>query len=235
MGWAQHNYPPAAKPDSFNFMISTKDLSLLPDRIKLQQLCRSISVIDAILSEDWHDRLYLYNSKWSKDEEYFEMNNRQGDSLHILFRKDGCVINGMSHEFYPKNKKELTRGLPKKFEDFIFGEPMHSTGTTLCIWTNEENKWQTGVLENFDDNSEETLSVLDGNPQTYIDGAIEYYEDAFSPNEETIKAISEIYQGKILTRSMVLSINKDIKHWKQLREDLAEINYPNNLRSWKFW
>jgi len=210
-------------------MISTENYSSLPDRHKLKEICKSISVIDAILSEDWLDRYYTYNSKWAESEEFGCMKNGEGDELLILFRKDGCVINGMTHEYYPKDKTKLTIGLPKIYDDFIFGEPVHSIGTTFCIWTNNDNEWQIGQPENFDDGSEEMLKIFDGNPQTYINWAIDYFEDGFVVNENTLKVVSDIYQGKLLTKSMVETINKDVDHWQQLQEDLAEINYPNDL------
>lgn len=210
-------------------MISTKYYSALPRRDKLQKLCKSISVIEAIIAEDWLDRYYSYNSKWADQEEFCEMRNGQGDSLQVLFRSDGCVINGMTHEFYPKDKSKLTQGLPKIYEEFIFGEPVKSIGTTFCIWTNKENAWQIGEVENFDDDSGEMLKIFDCHPQTYIDWAIGYYEDGFIVNEHTLNIVSDIYQGKILTKSMILTINKDIDHWSQLQEDLIEINYPNDI------
>lgn len=210
-------------------MISTENYSNLPDRYKLKEICKSISVIDAILCEDWLDRYYTYNSKWADEEEFAGMKNGEGDELLILFRSDGCVINGMTHEYYPKDKAKLTEGLLKMYDDFIFGEPVHSIGTTFCIWTNNQNVWQIGQLENFDDGSEEMLKIFDGNPQTYIEWATDYYEDGFVVNENTLKVVTGIYQGKVLTKSMVLTINTDINHWQQLQEDLVEINYPNDI------
>ena len=70
------------------------------------------------------------------------------------------------------------------------------------------------------------LKIFDDNPQTYIDWATDYYEDGFIVNENTLKIVSDIYQEKVLTKSMVETLNKDIDHWQQLQEDLAEINYP---------
>ena len=210
-------------------MISTENYSSLPDRHKLKEICKSISVIDAILSEDWLDRYYTYNSKWAEDEEFGGMKNGEGDELLILFRNDGCVINGMTHEFYPRDKSKLTTGLPKIYHEFIFGEPVNSIGTTFCIWTNNSNAWQIGEVENFEDGSTDMLKIFDGNPQTYIDWATDYYEGGFVVNENTLKVVTEIYEGKALTKSMVMTINSDIDHWKQLQEDLGEINYPNDL------
>lgn len=210
-------------------MISTKNYSNLPDRHKLKEICKSISVIDAILCEDWLDRYYTYNSKWADKEEFGGMKNGEGDELLILFRNDGCVINGMTHEYYPRDKAKLTEGLPKIYNEFIFGEPVQSIGTTFCIWTNNQNIWQIGQLENFEDGSKEMLKIFDGNPQTYIDWATDYYENGFAVNENTLKVVTEIYKGKTLTKSMVLTINKDIDHWQQLQEDLMEIKYPNDI------
>jgi hypothetical protein len=82
-------------------MISTTNLALLPNKLHLRQICKAISVLDAILSPEWVDRYYSYQSKWSENEEFCEMRNGQGDDMMILFREEGCVINGMTHEYYP--------------------------------------------------------------------------------------------------------------------------------------
>ncbi len=71
-------------------MISTEKYLNLPERHKLKEICKSISVIDAILSEDWLYRYYTYNSKWAEDEELGSMKNGEGDELLILFRNDGA-------------------------------------------------------------------------------------------------------------------------------------------------
>lgn len=89
-------------------MISTANLTALPNKLKLYQICKSISLLDAIFAENWIDRYYSFNTKWSDTEEFFEMRNGEGDQILILFQPDGCVINGMAHEYYPKNKEELT-------------------------------------------------------------------------------------------------------------------------------
>ena len=210
-------------------MISTQHYLNLPNRDKLQKLCKSISVIEAIITEDWLDRYYSYNSKWADQEEFSEKRNGQGDSLQILFHRDGCVINGMTHDYYPRDKSKLTEGLPEIYKEFIFGEPVHSIGTTFCIWTNDQNIWQIGNTDNHNNGSEEMLEIFDGDPNTYMAWAADYYEDKFIINENTLNVITDIYQGKLLTKSMAISINKAISHWTQLQEDLREIDYPCNI------
>ncbi|MCD7930494.1 MAG: hypothetical protein LUH15_03550 [Tannerellaceae bacterium] len=47
-------------------------------------------------SPEWEYRYYSYNRKWSDKEEVFEMKNGSGDQMLILFREEGCVINGFT-------------------------------------------------------------------------------------------------------------------------------------------
>jgi len=77
------------------------------------------------------------------------MRNGSGEEMHVLFREDGCAINGFAHEYEEKYKAKLTYNLPEIFNDFIFGEPVTSIGTTFCLWTTELINWQIGQLEIF--------------------------------------------------------------------------------------
>lgn len=207
-------------------MISTKNLSLLPNRKKVQLICKAISVLDAIISQEWEYRYYSYNNKWAENEECFEMRNGSGDQILILFRADGCILNGFAHEYEQQDLKKLTAKLPSIFYEFIFEEPVKSIGTTFCLWTTELHNWQLGQIENFDDNSEEMLAIFDGNPQTYIDWANEYFEESYSEFGIPIETVTAIYNGKTLTKEMVLSIVDELEDWEQLENDLNEIGYP---------
>ncbi len=203
-------------------MISTKDYRLLPDGKSLQKICKAISVLDAIISPEWEYRYYSFNSRWGNNDQCFQMRNGSGDEMHILFRNDGCVINGFAHEYEQQDKEQLTKYLPAIFNDFIFGEPVKSVGTTFCLWTTEFNDWKVGQIKSYKDNSEEMLFIFDGKPQTYIDWVIEYFEKDSIP----LKTVTEIYNGQTLTKEMVLSIIDETKDWEQLKADLEEIDYP---------
>lgn len=210
-------------------MISTKYFNLLPDRKKLQIICKAISVLDAIISQEWEYRYYSYNNKWADDEEFCEMRNGSGDQMLILFRQDGCVINGFAHDFVQQDKEKLTKDLPSIFDTFIFGEPVRSIGTTFCLWIIEQKKWQVGKVENYEDNSEEMLNIFDGQPQTYIDWATDYFNESYEESGIPMDIISKIYSGQTLTKEMVLSIVEELQDWEQLVTDLNEIGYPYNF------
>ena len=203
-------------------MISTKDFSALPDRKKLQSICKAISVLDAILCQEWEYRYYSYNNKWADHEEVFEMRDGSGDQMLILFLQDACVINGFAHEYKQPDKKALTQKMPSVFDEFILGEPVKSIGTTFCLWTTENEGWKTGDIGNNKDRSEEMLNIFDGNPQTYIDWAAEYFEN----DGIQAKAVMKIYSGQTLTKEMVLTIVDNVEDWEQLKDDLNKIGYP---------
>lgn len=207
-------------------MIATKDFKLLPSKNSLQNICKAISVLDAIICQEWEYRYYSYNSKWGEGEEFFEMRDGSGDLMNILFLEKNCVINGFTHEFQKNQKSDLTTNLPEMYNDFIFGEPVASLGTTFCLWTNETENWEVGLIKDYNDNSEELLAIFDGNPQTYIDWASDYFEDSYKETGIPLNTVTEIYQGKILTKEMVLSLVEEIEDWELLEEDLKEINYP---------
>lgn len=216
-------------------MICTKDFNALPKKEDLQRICKAISVLDAIFCAEWDLRYYSYNSKWAEGEEFFEMRDGSGDQMMILFLTDHCVINGLVHEFYSGDemKKNITEGLPKIYDEFIFGEPVSSTGTNFCLWTNENGNWEVSKKENLEDGSDTLLYIFDGNPQTYIDWAIDYFFDGTQDevDEDYLKKptsfipVSEIYQGKRLTKEMVFLLNENFDDWDRLKEDLIKIGY----------
>lgn len=212
-------------------MISTKDYSLLPDHNAVRAICKAVSVLDAILCQDWVYRYYSYNRDWDVDEEFCEMRNGEGDQVLILLREDGCVINGFAHECEQPDKSELTKGLPAIFEPFIFAEPVDSIGTTFCLWRTAEENWTHGGTASIPDGSEELLKILDGQPQTYIDWAIPYFAGSFKESGLSLDTVTEIYQGKTLTKAMVFSLIDELEDWSQLTEDLTEIGYPFDFNS----
>lgn len=216
--------------------LNTTNRANLPSPTKLRELCKSLALLDAILCPEWEYRYYAYNCKWSDDEEFFQMRDGEGNDMLILLRKDGVVINGFEHELYDyeenqPSKEDLTLGLPPQYNEFVFGEPVTSIGSTYCIWTNDKQEWTIGKAEHEEDGSEDQLHIFDNNPETYTEWAINYYFDGeeskmTSEMKETIKYI---YQGKTLTKEMVTALNSELDDWKLLEEDLQDISYPYTL------
>jgi hypothetical protein len=211
-------------------MISTKTYQLLPDKTALQNVCKALAVLDAILSPEWEYRYYSYNATWSKKEECFEMRDGQGDQMLILFRDEGCIINGFAHECKQPDKTELTKGLPAIFKTFMFGETVKAIGTTFCLWLLDSESWQMGEVKHHDNGSEEMLAIFDGKAQRYVDWATEYFEGSYKEKGIPLATVKQIYAGKPLARKMVLTMVDDVDDWKGLERDLKEIGYPYDFR-----
>lgn len=177
-------------------MISTRDLSALPDIDALKRFMQSMAMLDAILSPEWESRLYSFNSKWSKGEQMGSWRNGQGDDLFALFTKDGCFLKGFEHESemtpYREDPKRVWPGVldsvPTVFARGLNEPAFSPDDTTFCIWRQyTDSHWQVGNIEfptveprypgaPIDpDGSEWLLSPYDGKPETYLERVRAYF------------------------------------------------------------
>jgi hypothetical protein len=207
-------------------MFSTTNYAGLPSAAAMQRLAQSLAVLDAINSPDWEYRYYSYNPEWARGEAVLEMRDGEGDEMLVLFRAEGCVINGFLHEYDQPEKAQVIRGLPDVFDSFLFEEPINSLGTTFCLWYTPAHGWQRGIVENEDDGSEELLYIFDNDPATYAEWATEYYLDETDRRPLTAEAVAPVYHHEVLTKAMVLAINEELEDWTMLAADLQEIGYP---------
>lgn len=219
-------------------MISTRDLSKLPDIDGLRRLLQSLAMLDAILQPEWEYRWYSFNSKWSRrrrGEQMGSMRTGSGDEFSAHFTKAGCWFKGFDHEApmspYREQPPKLWPGVldsvPKVFAQSI-SEPAFeaTTATTFCIWRQfSDTEWQVGEIEfpkghKDPDGSEWMLSALDGRPASYQEHAGQIGE-----RELRLDAIRHVYEHKPLTPEIVEELNPAIV-LSDLEDDIAEIGYP---------
>lgn len=128
-------------------------------------------------------------------------------------------------------KQEIFNGvldsLPEEFNEFIYGEPVKSIGTTFCIWS-IQNAWKIGNVklpnDNYKDGSSDLLQLLDGNALTYKTWAEGYYEQVFN-----IELIESVFAGNPISKELVLELNSDIGNFEVLKRELEEIGFENTL------
>lgn len=207
-------------------MLSTQNYTALPDAAGLQRLCRSLAVLDAINSQDLEYRYYTYTPEWDEEEALFEMSDGEGDQMLVLFRAEGCCINGYLDGYDQPDKAQVTRGLPEIFDEFVFGEPVNSIGTTFCLWYTPAHGWQTGVVEGEEDGSDELLSIFDGDPATYAEWANEYFVDETDRDPIDTDTVARIYRHEVLTKALVKELIDPLEDWAQLETDVQAIGYP---------
>ncbi|ASS40212.1 hypothetical protein [Fusobacterium sp. oral taxon 203] len=212
-------------------MITSQNLSDLPDIQKLKQICKSISALEIIMEQEWEMRYYSYNPSWDIDEEVFEMKSGCEEEMLILFNKHGSVISGINNETFdweadiPKIEN-LTKGLPEQFYDFIYNEPIKTRKSTFCIWrTIADSEWQTGETVE-PDGSEDILYLLDGDPKKYVEFCEDYYE-----KEIPLDIVEKIYQGELISLDMILKLNDELEDEdiETIKNELEEIKYSNTL------
>ncbi len=218
---------------------STTKLELLYPPNKIQQLCKSISAIEAIICQEWEYRYYSYQNNWSETEEFCEMRNGSGDQMLILFSNNGICINGFDHKSeisgwkrIPKKQKKsllqklfnnnnqeteliqeihngIVGNLPHVFHEFIFGEPVKSIGTTFCIWKTN-------------DNSKWTKGYIDLPNLGEIDGS-KYLLELLDGKAETYKKWAEsYYEDEFAERELDLSAIQKIYDGDLITLDLIQ-------------
>lgn len=79
-------------------MTALQVASQLPDIATLRDLCRSMAVLEAILSPDWERRHHTFDGNWSPGEELASMRNGSGDEYSIVFSEAGAYVRGFAHE-----------------------------------------------------------------------------------------------------------------------------------------
>ena len=75
-------------------MLSTKNLSGLPNVGRLQSFCKGLAALDIImLEEEWSFiRHYTYNPTWRKGKEAFFATDGSDQSMMVIFAPEGCII-----------------------------------------------------------------------------------------------------------------------------------------------
>ena len=212
-------------------MISTKDLSGMPDVASLRRICRAVAVLEMIAGDEEWLRRYFYHPNWDENEEVFEFSDGSEQQMLVLFRPEGCVISGVDCERYDWDEdwpsaEDITAGLPAAFHEFMYGEPVKSIKSTFCIWCTDGVTWQkSGAIDlGGEDGSEDMLEILDGNPQTYARFCRSYYE-----KDLPLAVIESVYRGEKMTPDMVKALNSGREDVQAIREELEKLGYPNTL------
>jgi hypothetical protein len=215
-------------------MISTRDLSSVPDVDALRRLMQSLAMLDAILSREWQHRYFSFDRGWSPGEEMGSMRNGQGDHCFALFNAAGCWLKGYDHAApmspFASNPPTIAAGMfdgvPAEFQTCLAETAFLMDETTFCIWRRYSDRaWLRGPLtfpagQEDPDGSARLLQYLDGRPQTYRDWATDYYE-----HDLPLAAVQSIYAHAPLDQQLVTTLNADLS-LSELGADVDEIAYP---------
>jgi hypothetical protein len=213
-------------------MISTTDLSRLPDVTPLRRLMQSLAMLEAILCPQRWLRRYYFDQHWSPGKQMSSMDNGGGDHYFALFNAaGGCWIKGFDHEspmsphasdVWTGPAAGMYEGVPAEFAADCLSEPAFMIeDVTFCIWRRlGDAQWQRGPVNLIgDDGSGWILSGLDGEPQTYRQWAKDYHE-----RDVPIEVVRAIFAHRPLDLELVWSLNDQLT-LADLRADIDEIGY----------
>ncbi len=210
-------------------MLSTKDLSTLPDVERLKNFCKGLAALDIImLEEEWSFiRHYTYNPTWRKGKEAFFATDGSDQSMIVMFAPEGCVINGVDSELYDWERKlpnieDLTEGMPYILQKLMNSREVKKMKSTFCVWTEDGTTWNCNPI-NGKDASEDLLSMIDGNPQTYVEYGKWHSADL------PLEVVGQLSEGVPLTKEMILALNPKRSEWDEIKAGLDRIGYPNDL------
>jgi hypothetical protein len=214
-------------------MISTHDLSQLPDIAHLKALSQSLAMLDAILCPEWEYRYYSFNAHWGEGEMMASMRNGSGDEYFILFNPAGAIIKGFAHEApmtpYAFDPPHVWPGVldtvPSVFAAFLTEPAFVIEDTTFCVWrTYHDTVWQRGTIQFPDDpdpdGSHSLLAVLDGNPHTY-----HAYAETYDERQIDLDAVIHVYNHQPLTDAILAALNPELS-LLDIAVDRDEIGYP---------
>jgi hypothetical protein len=219
-------------------MISTRDLSLLPDVARLYAAFQSMAMLDAMIESQWDLRYYSFDARLSPDGSISIgwMRNNSGDSVHAIFGRAGCLIHGFAHEYEmspyaddpPKVFPGVLDDVPSRFADCMASlDPDWWRTVTFCVWRSHSgSRWHHGRINFPDlrdpDGSEFLLSAYDGRPETYRKWAQQYYH----PRKFSLAAVRWVFEHRPLTEEAVRKLNPE-RSLAELAEEIRMIGYPS--------
>lgn len=185
---------------------------ILPPPPALEKLCRSIAILDAILSPEWEHRYFSFNQHWAPGQRMASMRNGSGDDWHLVFRDSLAFLKA---ETRGHRRLQSVAKVPQIFQEEL-NEPAFSMehATFYALWL--DGDWS------FSGTPSPYFGVLDGKPGTYRDWAEDYFE-----TEVPLTSVEAIYRQEPVTLELVKSLNANLD-LVALEEDLLEIGYPSS-------
>jgi hypothetical protein len=215
-------------------VISTRNLSLLPDVDGLRRALQSMAMLDAILCPEWQFRYYSFNKAWASREQMGSMRNGRGDDFFASFSAAGCWLKGFAHEYpmspYRENPPRPWPGvldsIPAEFAACLREPAFSVEDVTFCIWRRfADPAWRVGPVQfppghPDPDGSEFLLSPLDGRPETYRPWAADY-----CGQDLDLAAVEYVYRHEPLITDVIARLNPEVS-LSELTADIREIGYP---------
>ncbi|MER8185243.1 hypothetical protein [Kitasatospora sp. NPDC094015] len=219
--------------------MTVSDVALrLPSVPELRDLCRSLAMLDAILSPEWEGRYHSFDAGWAEGEELASLRNGSGDEYCVVFSAAGAVVRGFDHEApmspyandaepWPGVLDEVPEVFGRSVADPAFTDEDGVPAVTACLWRAvTDDRWQHGAIDfpaghPDPDGADRLFGLLvDRSPEAFRRFAEDYYEVPVD-----LAALRAVYALRPLTGELVAALNPEIG-LADLAGDIAAIGYP---------
>ncbi|MGV9890782.1 hypothetical protein [Streptomyces sp. NPDC003395] len=210
----------------------------LPDIVVLREHCRSMAVVEAVLSPGWGDPYHSFHERWSATESMASMRNGSGDEYSIVFSGAGAFVWGFAHESpmspyvddgpWPGVLDDVPDVFRSCVEEPAFSDEDGMPVVTACLWRETgDDRWRTGAIDFPDEVSGDPDGagglfhlLVDQSPEAFQRWAEDYYQVAVD-----LDAVRHVFSSRPLTDAVVRALNSEAA-LADLAEDLAAIGYP---------
>ncbi|MEU9477033.1 hypothetical protein [Streptomyces sp. NPDC048191] len=210
----------------------------LPEVAVLREHCRSLAVLEAVLSPEWADRYHSFDDHWSERESMASMRNGSGDEYSIVFSPAGAYVRGFAHESpmspyaedgpWPGVLDEVPEAFRPCVEEPAFSDEDGMPLVTACMWRETgDGGWAAGTIDfpgeasGDPDGAGHLFQLLvDRSPEAFQRWAEDYYEVPVS-----LEAVRHVFSSRSLTEEVARALNPEIV-LADLAEDISDIGYP---------
>lgn len=213
-------------------MISTRDLSELPDIESLRKRLQQMAALDAVFTIGFGAADYQFHPHWGKSQQLGSYKNGSGDELFAHFLPAGCFLKGFAHESvmspYKKKPPALWPGLlssvPKDFNISLKEPAFDVAATTFAIWRRaNDHDWHVDAIEfppdDYGDGSGDLLAQLVMSASDYAEWLAENYELQI---DESI--VAGVFESKPLSDAQ-LSLLNPTASLSEMRKAVGETGY----------
>lgn len=217
-------------------MLSTSDLTLMPDVESLRHRLQQMAALEAVFAVEYGEPLFAFHPGWASAEQVAAIKNGSGDEVFVHFVSAGCFIKGFAHESpmtpYKKNPPELWPGLlssvPPEFQRSLDEPAFDVLSTTFAIWRlATDSAWSTDNIK-FPDRKDPDGSADLLQPLTY--GVNEFTEWLAEDYEVDVDAtiVASVFARQPLSDLQLSQLNSS-QPIETLRDAVRETGYPLSL------
>jgi hypothetical protein len=212
----------------------TCKMTSLPPPKDLKRRCQALAALDLILSPQWENRSYFFDSMWAAQKELGSMRNGSGDEWFCLFDASGWAgLKGIQHEStaWEKGGQDLSEALqretPADLSGFCVEPAFNWNDTSFAFYARGGNSsWirlndETEFSDLTQTGEKEMLSLLMGSPRLYVEYANEYFEMALDEG-----AVKTVFSLSPISESILSRLNPHTQLSLIAEELFGKIAYP---------